>query len=223
MNRLLAGLAIIALWAPISFGQAGMSMSSPQSAPMMPSPQAGGRGTIGISGPPAGGRFFGRGHGHRFGRQPIIFYGAPYYYPDYYEPYEAEAPEPPAPAPASASAAKNEPLPDAVLLELHGGQWVRVKDFETGPASAAPVQTAAVRKEAPAAVLVFRDGHSEEVKSYSIIDGVIYTKADYWTEGAWSRKIEVAALDIAATLKQNQQRGVKFELPTGPNEVMIRP
>ena len=78
-------------------------------------------------------------------------------------------------------------------------------------------------KEVPPAILVFRDGHTEDVSSYSIIDGAIYTRADYWTEGTWSRKIEIADLDVPATLKQNQQRGVKFELPSGPNEVMIRP
>lgn len=219
-------MALLAISAPVSFGQSGISMASPQSAPMMSSPQAGGHGTIGISGPPAGGRFFdGRGHSRRFGHGPVFVYGAPYYYPDYYEPYQAEAPEPAAPAASPAPAVKNEPLPDAVLLELHGSQWVRVKDFATGN-SAAPAATPQLQpatKESTPAVLVFRDGHTEEVKSYSIIDGVIYSKADYWTEGAWSRKIDISELDIPATLKQNQQRGVKFELPTGPNEVMIGP
>lgn len=219
MNRLLASMVIIALWAPISLAQ-----GSPQSAPMMSSPQSGGRGTIGISGPPPGGRpFDGRGHGRRFSHGSVFVYGAPYYYPDYYEPYEAETPQPPVPAPVPTQAAKNEPIPDAVMLELHGGQWVRVKDFATAVPAATPAQLQAASKETAPAVLVFRDGHTEEVKSYSIIDGVIYTKADYWTEGAWSKKIDIAELDISATLKQNQQRGVKFELPTGPNEVMLRP
>jgi hypothetical protein len=30
-------------------------------------------------------------------------------------------------------------------------------------------------------------------------------------------------LDVPATLKLNQERGAKFSLPSGPNEVMIRP
>jgi hypothetical protein len=78
-------------------------------------------------------------------------------------------------------------------------------------------------KEMPPTVLVYRDGHSEEVTSYSIIGASIYTKSDYWSNGAWTRTIQIADLDIPATLKQNQQRGVKFDLPSGPNEVMIRP
>lgn len=231
MSRLAAVAMAIALSSPASFGQSGMSMSSPQSAPMMPSPQVGGRGTIGISGPPADGRSFGgRGHGRRSGRGgPIVFYGAPYYYPEYYESYEQEAPAPQPAPPAPTPVVKNEPLPDPVLLELRGDRWVRVTEFETGAAAApTPIQRSAARKavaakEVPPAILVFRDGHTEDVSSYSIIDGAIYTRADYWTEGTWSRKIEIADLDVPATLKQNQQRGVKFELPSGPNEVMIRP
>ena len=73
------------------------------------------------------------------------------------------------------------------------------------------------------AVLIYRDGHSEEISSYSIIGRVIYAKADYWSNGAWSRNIQIGDLDIPATLRENEQRGVKFELPSGPDEVMIRP
>jgi len=30
-------------------------------------------------------------------------------------------------------------------------------------------------------------------------------------------------LDVPATLKLNEDRGAKFSLPSGPNEVMFRP
>ena len=83
--------------------------------------------------------------------------------------------------------------------------------------------TATVVKETPPAILIYRDGRTEDVSSYSIIGGTIYTKANYWTEGAWTRKIQIADLDIPATLQQNRQRGVKFDLPSGPDEVVIRP
>jgi hypothetical protein len=85
------------------------------------------------------------------------------------------------------------------------------------------VSAAATAKEMPPTVLVYRDGHTEELTSYSIIGNAIYAKADYWSSGLWTRTIQIADLDIPATLKQNQQRGVKFELPSGPGEVMIRP
>jgi hypothetical protein len=167
-------------------------------------------------------------HRRGFGRSPF-FYGAPYFYWDYYEPYEQEYPAPePAPPPAPAVEVKNEPLPDPVLLELRSGQWVRVANFsetsERALNGGAPESTPTARpQEMAPAILVYRDGHIEEVSSYSIIGRMIYTKADYWTAGAWTRTIQIADLDIPATLKQNQQRGVKFELPSGPDEVMIRP
>ena len=70
---------------------------------------------------------------------------------------------------------------------------------------------------------MFRDGHQEEVKSYTIIGDALYAKVDYWVDGSWTRKIEIANLDVPATLKLNQERGSQFRLPSGPQEVMIRP
>jgi hypothetical protein len=72
-------------------------------------------------------------------------------------------------------------------------------------------------------VLVFRDGRKEEVSSYTIMSGTIYSKADYWSSGSWTKKIQIADLDVPATLKLNQERGLKFELPAGPNEVVVSP
>ncbi|HEV2173684.1 MAG TPA: hypothetical protein VGR71_08960, partial [Nitrospira sp.] len=78
-------------------------------------------------------------------------------------------------------------------------------------------------QELPPASLVYRDGHTEEVSSYSIIGTTLYTKSDYWTSGAWSRKIQIADLDVPATIQQNRDRGVKFDLPASPDEVILRP
>ena len=73
------------------------------------------------------------------------------------------------------------------------------------------------------AVLIFRDGRREEITSYSIIGPVIYTKGDYWATGSWTRSIQVSDLDLPATFKENQERGVGFNLPSGPDEIVIRP
>ena len=78
-------------------------------------------------------------------------------------------------------------------------------------------------RELPPAVLVFRDGRTEEVSSYTITSGTIYSKADYWTSGSWTRKIQIADLDVPATLKLNHQHGLNFVLPASPNEVVTRP
>jgi hypothetical protein len=169
---------------------------------------------------------------HSFSRPSFFYgYGAPYFYSDYYEPYQEEyaRPEPPA-QPAPIIQVKNEPLPNPVLLELRGNQWVRVTTFTQAPGEATAVETQYRREKRSAepekslpAVLIYRDGHREEISSYSIIGHVIYAKADYWSNGAWTRNIQVADLDVPATLRENEQRGVKFELPSGPDEVMIRP
>lgn len=78
-------------------------------------------------------------------------------------------------------------------------------------------------RELPPAVLVFHDGRKEEVSEYTIMSGTIYSKADYWTTGSWTRKIQIADLDVPATLKLNQKRGLKFVLPASSNEVITRP
>lgn len=77
-------------------------------------------------------------------------------------------------------------------------------------------------RELPA-VLIFHDGRREEAASYAIVGPVMYVSSDYWSNGSWSRKIQLADLDLPATLKLNQERGVKFVLPGGPNEVVTRP
>jgi hypothetical protein len=88
-----------------------------------------------------------------------------------------------------------------------------------------PKQNSAVQppRELPPAVLVFHNGRREEVSEYTIMSGVIYSKADYWTTGSWTRKIQIADLDVPATLKVNQERGLKFVLPASSNEIVTRP
>lgn len=185
---------------------------------------------------PAGvsrGRHFGsgiavveRGHRHSFARSPHFYgYGAPYFYAEDFGPYEAEYIRPePAPQPAPVIQEKPEPLPEPVLLELHGSQWVKVTNFgEASQQALKPSARVQPPKEMSPAVLIYLDGHSEELSSYSIIGRSIYTKSDYYSSGSWTRTIQIADLDIPATLKQNQQRGVKFDLPSGPDEVVIRP
>jgi hypothetical protein len=138
--------------------------------------------------------------------------------------------QPPVPAPAPI-----EPL----LLEYQDGQWVRVPTGSQMPARPQSMQSdsakasglrpgMASRKERPQplpalppTVLVFRDGHKEEVERYMIHDDVIYASMDYWSAGSWTREIPIAGLDIPATLKLNQERGGKFNLPSGPSEIVI--
>ena len=127
--------------------------------------------------------------------------------------------------------------PEPLLLEWHGDHWVRVSSHGQSATGAQPdysersngrsapsERNSASRppRELPPAVLVFRDGRKEEVSSYSIVGGTMYTKADYWTSGSWTRKIRIADLDLPATLRLNRERGVEFALPAGPHEVVMR-
>jgi hypothetical protein len=71
-------------------------------------------------------------------------------------------------------------------------------------------------------VLVFRDGHREEIEKYLIQGDVVYASGDYWSTGSWTKKISISELDVPATLKLNEERGGKFNLPSGPNQIVVR-
>jgi hypothetical protein len=180
----------------------------------------------------------------------FAFLFPPYFYPDFYPgdefdygpaapptpPVQVVVPQPPQPPAPAASPV--EPL----LLENHNGQWVRVptgSEMPTIPQSTKPdsasakasgpnpgfVELPAAAPPMPAlppAVIIFRDGHTEEVARYMIQGDVLFTNADYWSTGSWTRKISLTDVDIPASLKLNKDRGTKFNLPSGPNEVVIR-
>jgi hypothetical protein len=69
-------------------------------------------------------------------------------------------------------------------------------------------------------VLVYRDGHRQEISDYAIADAIIYIQGDYWQNGSRTKAIPLASLDGSATVLANQQRGVKFMLPSASNVVV---
>jgi hypothetical protein len=173
----------------------------------------------------------------------------PYFYPDYgyydydFEPGTIEAPPPQiiAPTPAAAPVAPAATPPAPLVLELRGDHWVRIENYNSsvgtqssqperapnlkrGPSDVGsrPSQASQPSRELPPVVLVFRDGHKEEIEKYMIMGATICTGADYWSSGSWTRKIPIAELDVPATIKLNQEQGVKFTLPSGPSEVILR-
>jgi len=198
-----------------------------------------------------GGGFAARGHamGGHFVRMQRVRRGHPAYWfgPNYYPYYDSYADagdqvadEGPAPyivqgeTPAPVMVA-SKPA-ESVVMELRGDRWVRLT--ERGPMEVAGQASApqserggstavSVRAEAPAALppalLVYRDGHQEDVAKYTIVGSTIFLKADYWSSGSWTRKVQISELNVAATLKANQERGAKFSLPSRPGEVMMRP
>jgi hypothetical protein len=68
----------------------------------------------------------------------------------------------------------------------------------------------AEKKPAPhqPAVLVFRDQHIQEVKNYAIVGQALWI-----FDEQRATKVPLSSLDVAATTKLNEQRGVEFSLP----------
>jgi hypothetical protein len=169
------------------------------------------------------------------------FYTGFDYYP-YYDPGYEPVPSEESPVNAMVAQPDQPPVPvaspvESLILENHDGQWVRIptgshlpisqqythpqasilKPKNTGPEGASQPPT-----KLPPAVLVFLDGHQEEVERYVVQGNVLYTSADYWRTGSWTRRIPIAELDIPASVKLNAARGGNFSLPTRPHEVVVR-
>jgi hypothetical protein len=144
--------------------------------------------------------------------------------------------------PAAADNSPRKIKPDPLLIELQGDHYVRfggadetdgigtsahpdyaesttAKPIREVPA-AQKERTEAPSTETTSVILVYRDGHREEIPDYAIANGMIYAHGTSWRNGYWTKQIALSALDSAATLRANQERGVKFMLPSAPNVVI---
>jgi len=168
---------------------------------------------------------------------PPAFYNYPFLSSDYlYQPIANENVVPPTQfvivQPAQEPVPEQQPA-ELLLIERHGDRFVRIRDTEQeesvripqSESRAALMQgsaTPSARPERQITILVFRDGRREETSNYTIIDGVLYQATDFWSTGSWTRSINLALLNLPATVRENQVRGVKFLLPSGPHEVVVR-
>lgn len=59
----------------------------------------------------------------------------------------------------------------------------------------------------PATLLVFRDQHKQEVRNYAIVGPTL------WSFGQRTEKIPLSDLDLTATAKANDERGLTFHIP----------
>ena len=126
-----------------------------------------------------------------------------------------------------------------LIIELQNGRYVQVSSTEVdgeaplnmpannssaaGLSENSPSKGASEANNLAPVVLVFKNGHQEQVRSYSIANGILYAQGDYYTDGYWNKKIDLSALDVPETLQANADHGVKFVLPSSPNEVVTRP
>jgi hypothetical protein len=65
----------------------------------------------------------------------------------------------------------------------------------------------------PSTVLVFKDGHHSDVLNYAIVGDTLFDLG-----GGRTRKILLADLDLAATHKANDERGVDFQIPASAKQ-----
>ena len=168
------------------------------------------------------------------------FLGSPFWYGDgWYDSPAAPAERETAEAPVSPAVEPASPPAAPLMIERQGDRFVRLTDAQANAAVSPDEQGAkasrgvAVRgaknelpssaKDVVPAVLVFRDGRQQDVASYSIIGSTLSESSSYYSSGYWTRKIQLADLDLPATFKLNQQRGVPFVLPGGPNQIVTRP
>lgn len=174
------------------------------------------------------------GHRSQFA-YPVGFFSYPLYEQALFDSGYPVASQPPVvvlqsvPAQASAPAAAPTPV-QPLLIEFQGGRYVRVSGeddsrsemVDNGTVSAES-SAGSDRKQPSPAVLVFRDGHQEQAADYTIAQGVLYARGEFYSDGTWTRKIELSALNLPETIKINQSHGVQFQLPTAPNEVIVGP
>jgi hypothetical protein len=166
------------------------------------------------TGPPAGRIFFHRHHqGSSFGGAPL--YLTPYYYPpELLEPVDDSMEEYYGPGPTifdrrslNRSSLTFERQYDERLRRLE-----EQMDETDAKSEAAPAAHDAPAREQPATVLVYRDGHTVEITNYAIVGDLLYD----FSSGP-RHKIALADLDLTATQRKNDDRGVDFRLPSRPS------
>lgn len=194
-----------------------------------------------------GERFERGGEHHRFLNANGFFVPAYLYADNEYEQEPDAVSGPPVQLAVMQPAPPPPPVPvEPLLMEKRNGEWVRVatgKQMATSlpapadsaksaltatphpaiagrskPAVPAPLPAAAL----PSAVIVFRDGHQEQIAKYVIQGDILYTNSVSANGASRERQIPLSQLDLPASLKASADRGAKFNLPSAPNEVIVR-
>ena len=144
------------------------------------------------------------GRGTFFGGLPV--YAVPYYYPDfaYANDYADDDDDQDAYAGAGPT-----------VFERHGQRFPMGTNHPAPQSETAQPQAAAAPElvsSQPSTVIVFKDGHQVEIQNYAIVSGVLFDLS----EGR-AKKIQLADLDLSATRKANDDRGIDFQVPAGGN------
>jgi hypothetical protein len=149
-----------------------------------------------------GHRFFrSRGFGSRFGP----YYGYPFNYPWYYGDYESyPSYDSGAYYPQDNGAAQEE----QAQIDRLENEVERLRQERQGRESTNTTQSQSQTDLHSQTELVFRDKRTEEVQNYAIVGQTFWIFDQQRTT-----KVSLSDLDIPATIKANDARGVDFELP----------
>ena len=147
-------------------------------------------------------------HGRHHVRRPLVLYSpyfagysyAPYYYPYYGEDFSDSA-DSEAPPADYRDDYRND---DRRLLD----QDYRAESSQPKEQSPGPQRSAEPVAAQPSTLLIFKDGHQQEISNYAIVGGTLYDLSD-----GRSKKVQLQDLDLSATVKQNDERGVEFQVP----------
>jgi hypothetical protein len=145
-------------------------------------------------------------HSRRGGPAFGVVYGVPYY------PYASydDASDVPADDASSGSDYRGGPT----IFDRRGPGMNR--SSETGDSDDSYAAKAETRPEPqpvssqPDTLLVFKDGHQLEIANYAFVGSTLFDLTD-----GHRRKIALSELDLTATAKQNDDRGIDFQVPLG--------
>jgi hypothetical protein len=106
-----------------------------------------------------------------------------------------------------------QPNQPVVVVEGRGGDsrygdHSFAEDPGPPPPQAQPQAPPPLPEEQEPTVLVFRDGHKQEVRNYAIVGSMLW---EFDAKG--THKIPVSDIDVEATRKLNDEHGVDFTLP----------
>ncbi len=88
-------------------------------------------------------------------------------------------------------------------------QWLRQREEQDAYARQSQLRAELPAKPEPATVLVFRDQHQQEITNYAISGSTLWVLSDH----VMTKKIPLSDLDLTATAKANEERGLEFQVP----------
>lgn len=167
-----------------------------------------------------GPRFRTYGNGYGYGYRNCYGYNCPYIYPyygGYYDPYwwgdsdSSSYDQDYQDNVAQAAQVNQENLEEQQMFrqeQADSDQDIYARSRSTNSSGMNSENQAPGASIIPATVLVFRDQHKQEIQNYAIIGQTLWSFGSPHTE-----KIPLSNLDLPATIKANDDRGVTFHVP----------